>query len=378
MTSNRRVAFLTNMIPPYHKALYLLLSARFTHFRFFISTAMEPNRPWLPEWSGLDVVPQKGFTFRRTWRHPSGFQEPVSVHFPLDTFSQLAAFKPDVIVSVEMGFRTALALAYARFHPPCRLLLWSEVTPLTESGRGLIRHLFRRLLIPRVDAFLALGPGGVRYLQSLGAAPSQTFKITYSTSLPEFLALPIERHGSTATRLFFSGQLIERKGLVPFVETLAKWAAQNPDRNVEFSLLGHGPVLPALQALPLPPNAKLLFIGTLQYNQLPAAYADAGIFVLPTLADTWAVVVNEAMASGLPVLGSLYSQAVEEMVEEGRTGWTFHPDNAAEMYSALDRALTCSVVDLNRMRISARKRALEVTPENSAAVFERAVGQGSA
>lgn len=371
--SDLRVAFLTNMIPPYHKALYELLTRRFREFRFFISTPMEANRPWQPEWSGLNVTTQKCLTFKRTWKHASGFKEPVAVHFPIDTFSQLAKFKPDVIVSIEMGFRTALALAYARTHRPCRLLIWSEITPLTEQGRGALRGLFRRLLVPRADGFLSLGPGGARYVASLGADTRRIFKITYSTSLPQFLAIPWERQGAVAARLLFSGQLIERKGLAPFLETLALWGKNHPERVVEFSIVGDGPVLPALRALPMPPNVKLLFIGPLEYNQLPAAYAGAGIFVLPTLADTWAVVVNEAMAAGMPVLGSLSSQAVEEMVEDGKTGWTFRPGTPGEMYGALDRALACSVEELNKMRPAARKRAQEVTPESAAAVFERAL-----
>ena len=43
----------------------------------------------------------------------------------------------------------------------------------------------------------------------------------------------------------------------------------------------------------------------------------SGIFVLPTLADEWGLVVNEAMASGLPVLGSVYSQAAHELCGDG-------------------------------------------------------------
>ena len=51
-----------------------------------------------------------------------------------------------------------------------------------------------------------------------------------------------------------------------------------------------------------------------------------GVLVFPTLADEWGLVVNEALAAGVPVLGSLYSQAVEELVRDGENGWTFRPD----------------------------------------------------
>jgi glycosyltransferase involved in cell wall biosynthesis len=83
--------------------------------------------------------------------------------------------------------------------------------------------------------------------------------------------------------------------------------------------------------------------------------------------------VNEALASGLPVLGSLHSQAVEEMVQDGKSGWTFRPENRAEMCRAIGRALSCSEKELNRMRVHARHAALQVTPEKTAAVLDDAL-----
>ena len=63
------------------------------------------------------------------------------------------------------------------------------------------------------------------------------------------------------------------------------------------------------------------------HERMAEVYAKASLFAFPTLADEWGVVVNEAMAAGLPVLGSIYSQAVEELVEDGVSGWVFRPMN---------------------------------------------------
>ena len=59
------------------------------------------------------------------------------------------------------------------------------------------------------------------------------------------------------------------------------------------------------------------------YDRDTSVYSEAGALVLPTLADQWGMVVGEALASGLPVIGSIASQAVTEIVEENVTGWTF-------------------------------------------------------
>jgi hypothetical protein len=74
-------------------------------------------------------------------------------------------------------------------------------------------------------------------------------------------------------------------------------------------------------------------------------------------------VTNEAMAAGLPVLGSLYSQSVEELVVEGETGWTFRPDREREIDSALERVLTTPFEVLQQMRVTARDRVRNLTPD---------------
>ena len=98
-----------------------------------------------------------------------------------------------------------------------------------------------------------------------------------------------------------------------------------------------------------------------------------GDLALPTLADEWAVVVNEAMTSGMPVLGSLYSQAVEEIVEDGVSGRTFRPDRPDEMYSGIDRALATAAESLQEMRARARQRAMASTPRFAAEKIQQAI-----
>ena len=68
------------------------------------------------------------------------------------------------------------------------------------------------------------------------------------------------------------------------------------------------------------------------------------------------------MASGLPILGSVYSQAVDALVVDGQTGWTFRPDQTGTVKSAIDRALSTSAEELNRMGLAARLQVRGMTP----------------
>jgi glycosyltransferase involved in cell wall biosynthesis len=77
------------------------------------------------------------------------------------------------------------------------------------------------------------------------------------------------------------------------------------------------------------------------------------------------------MAAGLPVLGSIYSQAVEELVEDGVSGWVFRPDEPEEVDAVLDRVLRLGAPDLARMGTAAREAVRFLTPEFAA---DRMVG----
>ena len=371
-SSQIRVAYLTNILAPYWKLICEQLAERYS-LCIFLSTPMEKNRPWEVDWGRLDVLVQRTITLQRRWKHPSGFTERLHVHLPVDTIAQLRRFRPQVIISNEMGLRTLLASVYRKLNPQSRLLVLAEMAESTERGRGRSRGLVRHFIRNHVDGFLTPGASGARYLDTLGVAPSKIFQIGYTSDVHCLSGVPVSRPAEAAHRLLYVGQLIERKGLVPFLDALAQWSSHNPQRTLEFVIVGDGPARSRIAAVRLPANLKVTFRGNMAFSGISAAYESCGIFAFPTFADTWGVVVNEAMAAGLPVLGSMYSQAVEELLEEGRNGWSFHPDDPSDTYASLERALNTPVETLNQMRVCARQTALRYTPEFVATNIDRAI-----
>ncbi len=359
----KRVALLTNFIPPYRLPLYQAIAKRVSDFQVFLSTPMEASRSWQVNWEDLNVTMQKNFTIERTWKHPQGFSEPLYIQIPYDTLWLLHKYQPDVILSGEVGMRTLQAVLYRKFNPKTRLIIWATVSEYSEKGRGWLRHQLRSLLLPQADAVLVNGNSGKRYISNFGISEEKIFFAPYTTNISPFVAIPLSRESDRAYRLLSVGQLVERKGLLQFMNILVKWGKNNPEKNLEFWLVGRGTLKETLEAQPMPENVKVKFIGNVEYQKLPEIYAQAGIFIFPTLADEWGVVTNEAMAAGLPVLGSLYSQSVEELVKDGITGWLFRPDNQDEMYSTLEKALATTEEDLAKMRSTARDRIQYLTPD---------------
>jgi 1,2-diacylglycerol 3-alpha-glucosyltransferase len=70
---------------------------------------------------------------------------------------------------------------------------------------------------------------------------------------------------------------------------------------------------------------RLFLPGFRQIRELPRFYAHAEAVILASTKDTWGLVVNEAMASGLPVLVSNRCGCAPELVREGKNGFTFDP-----------------------------------------------------
>jgi glycosyltransferase involved in cell wall biosynthesis len=360
-----RVALLVNFIPPYRVPLFEALQSRVGDLKVFVSTPVEPNRTWRVNWGTLQVAVQRTVTIRKRWCNGSEFTDIGFIHFPYDTFAQLRRFRPDVIISSELGLRTALAAVYKRRHPDVRLIVWATVSEHTESHRGRLRMFLRPQLLRRADAVVVNGASGARYVAALGVPNHRIVIAPYTTDVAAFQNATREPGATAGVRLLFAGMLVERKGLVPFLNVLRTWSERHSDQQVDFAIMGDGPLRGELDRLQTPPNLAVRLLQAVPYDDLPAVYATADVFVLPTLADEWGVVVNEAMAAGLPVIGSRRSQAVEELVVDGETGWTFEPQRMESVYDAIDRAVAARG-EWRRIGSVARERVMRLTPESVA------------
>lgn len=356
-----RVAVLVNVVPPYRVSLLEELSSRVGELRVFVSATSEPNRSWAVSWGQLDVVVQRSLMFSKQW-HSGTFRDTGYVHLPIDTLSQLWRYKPDVIIAGELGLRSGLAAVYAALRRDARLILWATVSQLTERHRGRMREWIRPGLLGRADAVLVNGASGARYVRSLGVPPAKITHIPYTVDVDQFACDPHHRAIGQTRRLLYVGLLVARKGVGDFLAALARWGHSHPSDAVECLVAGDGDERARLERLPMPPNTRVVFLGNVPYERLPQLYQEADVFVLPTLEDEWGVVVNEAMAASLPVLGSLHSQAVEELVDDGGNGWTFSPDTPGSLDDALRRALACPAAALTTLGDAARQRALCLTP----------------
>lgn len=372
--SNLKVAFFINFMPPYFVSTWEALAKNIKSLRIYVSQPMESNRPWAVYWGTLDVHIQKSIRYMNTHRHTQ-FVDKVHVDIPYDTLFSLRKYRPHVIISQDYGMRSIMALVWRSWHREVKIINYFRVTQQTEKGRGVARNLIRRWLTPRANAILVNGCSGERYVTERGAKSENVFHVTSVVDVSRFLQLSIDRPDELAERrLLYIGQLVARKGLEQFLDALTRWAQKNPNTCVEVSIVGDGPLAHKLSNLcDVASNIKLQFFGNVAYGEIYNYFSQNGILVFPTLGDEWGVVVNEALASGLPVLGSLYAQSVESLVTDDETGWTFMPDDESAIYQAIDKALNTPVEKLREMRSNCRKLGSSLTPDYSANQILRAI-----
>ena len=133
-------------------------------------------------------------------------------------------------------------------------------------------------------------------------------------------------------------RFVPRKGLDQLLDA---WIALTKSIDVEVTLLivGDGADRRRLeQRIADAGLENVRLVNHIQRTELPPIYKAADVFVMPTLFDCWAMVVEEAMASGLPVINSIYNGSAERIVE-GETGWLVNPLDPSDMVTKLRLAL---------------------------------------
>jgi 1,2-diacylglycerol 3-alpha-glucosyltransferase len=224
-------------------------------------------------------------------------------------------------------------------------ILMTETTR-HDKRRWWYSEAYKRWRIRRYKAALCGGRLHRDYLVHLGVPDSSIFG-KYDVVDNEFFWNAAETARKTAARpdlpglssskpyFLASNRLVPRKNLKMLVSAYACYRLSEPD-GWPLVLLGSGPEEAGLRHLVEEQGIPdVIFAGFRQVEELPAYYAFAGCFVHPALTEPWGLVVNEALASGLPVLVSRTAGCAPDLVREGQNGFRFDPQDPEALAGAL-------------------------------------------
>ena len=156
-------------------------------------------------------------------------------------------------------------------------------------------------------------------------------------------------------------RLSPEKNLIGLLKAFANY--RNSGGVWDLVIVGSGPEEKKLKSFARDHQLKgAHFVPWKQHHELPVYYALASSFVLPSLSEPWGLVVNEAMACGLPVLVSRRCGCVPELCWLGGNGFDFDPYDHCELKSLM-LYMSGPKVDLAAMGRASRKIIADYTPE---------------
>jgi 1,2-diacylglycerol 3-alpha-glucosyltransferase len=337
-----RLVILTEIISPYRTPLFNALSGCAgvgLHVIFLAETD-----PHLRQWTVYKDEIKFSYEVLPSWRKHLG---PYNVLLNRDVAPALAAASPDVILCGGYSYLASWqALRWARSRK-VPFLLWSESNQ-QDLRRGFVPVEFlKRNFLRRCDAFVVPGRSALEYLlghnvpeDRIFTAPNAVDNQLFATTAGCARQNEASRRralGLPGSYFIFVGRLVEEKGVFDLLSAYAR--LDEPLRQTYgLVFVGDGALRRQVEerASAVSPG-MIKFLGFVQREELPEYYALAQALILPTYTDTWGLVVNEAMACGLPVILSRAAGCAADLVKDNANGLLVPPRDVTALASAMTR-----------------------------------------
>lgn len=241
---------------------------------------------------------------------------------------------------------------------------------LKDRRKALLR-LAKEMIFPgllrRFDGFLYVGQWNREYLRHYGVPAERLFFSPHCVDNAAFAAgSQAERQRGVGDkagrrRLLFVGKLMENKHPLDLVRAAAQLRGRGV--AVEVAFAGSGLLAESLEQAARAAGLPAIFHGFVNQSRMPAIYSSADIVVLPSEAESWGLVVNEAMACGVPAVVSDSVGCGPDLVAPGATGATFPCGDVPALAAAIEAVLG---IDARTCRESLAARMNVYSPARSA------------
>ena len=341
MPKTTRVAVLFQRFGPYHHARLNAAGQRLTVWGVE-ACAMEETYAW-KKVEGAAAFTRVTLTDResndRQWRQ--------ELHRKM--WRTLDEIKPQVVVLPGWSYPDALSALLWCAQTGTPAVVMSESTAWDEP-RVVWKEWIKRRLVQLNSAGLAGGTPHRDYLAQLGLARENIFlgydavdNDYFRRNSAEVRSQKLEiRNKLGLPEKFFlaSARFVEKKNLLRLIQAFARYRAAADQSKTEIwplVLLGDGELKSEIKNLisKLGLETLIQLPGFKQYEELPAYFGLASVFVHASTTEQWGLVVNEAMASGLPVLVSNRCGCAADLVLSGENGFQFDPTNVDELAQLL-------------------------------------------
>lgn len=246
-------------------------------------------------------------------------------------------YKIDVLVINGWYGRYAWRLGFSCWLLPCKLVMVSD-SVYWDFPRKAYKEFPKKLLMRCMDAGFVAGTPQADYLRSLGMPSNKLAPGNDVVDNSMYLTVP-PRSSPQGRKIIIgtAARLIPKKNLQAAMRALVAVLGQYPAWDVEWHIAGRGPLDEELKQLAQQLQAPVVFSGFVGYYDMPGFYAALDLYWQPSISEPWGLVVNEAMASALPILASDRCGCTIDLVTPN-VGWVHGIDESA-MQQGLINAL---------------------------------------
>jgi glycosyltransferase involved in cell wall biosynthesis len=299
------------------------------------------------------------------------------------TKGALDRLSPDAVATPGWAYPEAwAALAWCRANRRAAIAMTDSKED--DARRKWWKEWLKSRIVRRFDAALVAGTPQRDYVVQLGLRREVVFD-GYNVVENEYFNKRAERARENAESLrqqyslpehFFLcvARFIPEKNLETLIQA---YATCRDDMRCDWPLVlcGSGGLEEPLRTAAREEGVEesIVWPGFVQVGELPHYYGLADCLILPSRKDTWGLVVNEAMASGLPVLVSEKAGCRYDLVQDGANGFLFDPFDVGDMAQAMKRMASLSDVERQRMGQRSREIIADWGPDRFASGLYRAV-----
>jgi len=373
MVHKPAVAVVFHHIGPYHHARLNAAADKLS------VTGVEWSAKAHDSWGAADSPPQYrkiSLFAEATDRYPTSDQRRRAF------YSALEQANPDVVA--VNGWNNFGSLVAAN----CCMDRGIPMVVMSESARGdeprtWWKEVIKRRIVNLYSAALVGGQRHVEYLIELGM-PRERIVTGYDVVDNDYFAQRAieirnskseirKEYGLPENYFLASARFIEKKNLPSLIRAYAeyreKWKGHTP---WDLVLLGDGPLRETLntQLSTFNLHSHVHLPGFKQYDELPVYYAFANAFVHASTTEQWGLVVNEAIASGLPIIVSDRCGCVPELVQGN--GFTFDPMNEHELAAQMSKMALLPAEERKTLADASYKIAANFVPERFGKGLEQA------
>ena len=329
---NKRVLYLTNIPSPYRVEFFNELTKYMdVTVAFELRNAKNRDEAW-----------QSG----ENYKFKSVFMKPLitrteSAYCP-EVFKLLKEFKNDVIV--VGGYATPTGMAAILYLKAKKIPFYLNCDGGFIGDDSLFKKKVKTFFIGSATYYLSTGVGADKYLMHYGAKKERIYHYSFSSLREEDIEEAVKQRDEKVSlrnkiglaeknMIVFVGSFIHRKG----IDILLKACTNMEDTAVV--LIGGSDISAYKDMVSEKLKEHIYPVGFKNKEEMKKYYQAADLMVLPTREDIWGLVINEAMAQGLPVVTTNRSLAGLTLVKNGENGYIVPVEDIKATKEAIEKIL---------------------------------------